>query len=210
MRRTQSDHTGLISLQAATLIQIDTRALDVSVESCAISDVPEEENAIASDSEDEDDEDKFPTMCNAYQVSGIAAQRSRPTYAQRRAMSDQRVVRRDYLPPLPCVRPAPQVSALVVATAVQYVSTALEEAIDTPIENETPIEVKSFAREEMIPHHALRPSRSRPQPTKGVLKTAGSRSSSEDSVKQVHTSIRRGSGSVVDGRVVPDPASQME
>lgn len=199
MRRTQSDHTGLISMQAAAVLKIDTLIAVKASESCAISEEPEEENAIASDSDDDDEDDFLP-------VSGIAAQRSRPTYAQRRAMSDQRVECQQCLPPLPYRQLPPPALRVISTTIVQdFAIREIEER-----EEETPIEIKSFAYEEIIPPHELRPSSSRPRPIKGVLKKVGSRSSSEDSAKHVHTAIRRDSGAVVECKVVPDPASQVE
>lgn len=200
MRRTKSDHTGLISMQARATT--DAPPQSDAARSCAIvGSTDEEENAIASDSDENDDGDDFATTCTFLKKSGIAAQRSRPTYAQRRAMSDQRANPQKHSSPLsPLLQQAQQATAMMVSTSARY---RHEEDI------ETPIEVKSFTYEEMVPHHVLHPSRSRPRPAKGVLKKTGSRSSSEDSVKHVHTAIRRGSGSVVNGTGMLDPTAQM-
>lgn len=207
MRRTKSDHTGLVSMQAAEAltsgIDIPLRSQGDAEQTCAIVGSVEEENAIASDSED-DGEGDLPLNLKYRQASGIAAQRSRPTYAQRRAMSDQRVTNQRSRPPLLPTPPILQVTNLVVSTTTNFMSAGHE------ADRETPIEVKSFSYEEVLPPTALRPSRSRPRPLKGVLKKGGSRSSSEDSTKRIHVAIGGGSRSVLNGGGVPESTSQVE
>jgi hypothetical protein len=208
MRRTKSDHAGYLAMHSAATGHTNSHPEGDAKSSCAIIGSLDAEEAIASDSEDDADGHEFTMACNMVQTSVIAAQRNRPTYAQRRAMSDQRIDHHKAPLPLPPALspsvPHVRVATVVVSTVVGYMSAEHEGEI------ETPIEVKSFAHGEMVPHRSLRPSRSRPLPTKGVLKKFGSRSSSEDSVKHVHTAISRGSGSVVNGRVVLDATPQAQ
>lgn len=200
MRRTQSDQTGLMLAANAP----DIRPEEDAKSSCAIVSSLDEDNAIA-DSEDDNEEDD-PSRTNMAHVSGIAAQRNRPTYAQRRAMSDQRIHRQKAPSPLSLVPPVQRVTTVVASTVGGYVLAEHDRVI------ETPVEIKSFVYGEMVPDRALRPSRSRPRPSKGVLKKAGGRSPSEDPAKHVHTSIRRDSGAVFGGSAASQAKyhSQME
>lgn len=186
-RRTQSDYTEL-------------RGPVDADQSCAIiSSVEEEETAIASDS-DCDSDDVSATRNDLERRSGIAAQRSRPTYAQRRAMSDQRnlhlQLQKHHLTPRPS-RERRDSRLAISTTTLEYISTHREGP------EETPIEIRAFADREMAPHHILSSSKSRVTAMKGVLKnttgswTSPSPSSSGESERHVSAKIRKGSGSSV-------------
>ena len=97
---------------------------------------------------------------------------------------------------------------------VRIIPKHIQDAIAGPYGNiETPVEIKSFERESIIEPRQLHPSKTRPAPTQVILKTLSPPSRFSTTFPDatlarrkpvVRTAIKRGSGFVINGRLVPN------
>ncbi|PIB02610.1 hypothetical protein CB0940_00373 [Cercospora beticola] len=185
------------------------------------------DNAIASDSEDDDYTCKGdPKMTAALRQAALHRERNVAIHVshdglhdepalelQKRSMSDAAVAVRLAEPSSnsPHKRNFSTGSA-TVRLLPPNASVSKSSDVD---DLETPIEVKTYDTSSALAMRSLRPSRTRPKPAKGVLKKSGSPPSTGASTtecsptKKVQTRNRSGSGEVVGGMVRPKSPPRM-
>ncbi|KAM3418733.1 hypothetical protein BST61_g4707 [Cercospora zeina] len=170
------------------------------------------DNAIASDSEDDDYTCKGdPKTTAALRQAALHRERNIAIHVtndgshdepaqelQKRSMSDAAVTVRHSEP---CSNsPRKRNFSTGSATVKLVPPTASASKSDPADELETPIEVKTYDTASALSIRSLRPSKTRPKPAKGVLKKSGSPPSTGASTtecsptKKVQTRVRSGSG----------------